>query len=213
MMTLLITLAAVSLAALLTYLHKKSLSYTLQSASLMLCFCLFVIAFHAWEVFLDDHIVARFNAQGMPAQFSRSGLWLIIDAWPIWAMPAFICATASALLAYLLAPKQIQRIKEIITEVTVPEHVPASSSTVSDKLEIQRLQHALNIAEEKCRLLQKQQAPGSHQVDRYVKELRDTRRELSECKRQYEQIQITLQNSEAELARAQQMIDDLTRNN
>lgn len=212
MVSTIVTLAVVSVTALLTYIYKKSLSYSLQSAGLMLFFCLFVIAFQHWEVFLEDHIVARFNDAGMPAQFSRSGLWLLVDAWPIWAMPTFIAATISALVAYLVAPTQIQRVKEVITEVSVPEHVPASSSTVSDKLEIQRLQHALHIAEEKCRLLQKQQAPGGHQVDRYVKELRDTRRELSECKHQYEQTLLTLKSCEAELLRAQQMIDDLTSN-
>jgi hypothetical protein len=54
-----------------------------------------LMLFLNWQVYLNDHFVGTFDANGAPGAFSRSGWRLLIDGWPLWLFPTlFVIALA-----------------------------------------------------------------------------------------------------------------------
>jgi hypothetical protein len=49
-----------------------------------------IVGFVLWEDYLRDHFVGAFDQYGLPSQFFRTGLPLMIDAWPIWVIPSVL---------------------------------------------------------------------------------------------------------------------------
>ncbi len=76
--------------------HRTQFAIKLGGISLLVAWA--TTGFHFWEVFLHNHFVGGFNTYGLPANFSRTGWHLLIDAWPLWLIPtvfAIIIATAA----------------------------------------------------------------------------------------------------------------------
>lgn len=49
-----------------------------------------ILGFVLWEDYLRDHFVGAFDQYGLPSKFFRTGLPLMIDAWPIWVIPSVL---------------------------------------------------------------------------------------------------------------------------
>ncbi len=56
--------------------------------ALAIVLIILTIGFVLWEDYLRDHFVGAFDQYGLPSRFFRTGLPLMIDAWPIWVLPS-----------------------------------------------------------------------------------------------------------------------------
>lgn len=62
----------------------------LKIIALAVVLIILTIGFVIWEDYLRDHFVGAFDQYGLPSQFFRTGLPLMIDAWPIWVIPSVL---------------------------------------------------------------------------------------------------------------------------
>lgn len=137
--------------ALVSYLITRSLRFTTLLTTLS---CLAIAAtagIHLWEGYLNHHIIARFDHTGTPTHLSRSGWWLLIDAWPLWVLPTglTLAASLSALIWYWPTPQA-----QSPTAFTPSEPAPTISPTnefILLQLDLEQLSQKLAIAGKKCK--------------------------------------------------------------
>lgn len=182
-----------------------------------------LIMIHYFDLYLNNHFVATFDETGLPTDFTRSGPYLLLDAWPIWLVPSLLIGLALSASFYWhhlqmrFFPKQRRsaikkELGEYIEDQKVSKSLPETRDMVADKLEIEKLKHKLAVAEEKFRVVKEQQGGplrSNKAADKYVEELRQARLELGKERKATEALKQQVQNQEEDLERANSLIDRL----
>lgn len=65
----------------------------------------FASGYYFWVQYLAHHFIGTFDIYGLPIVSSRQGFSLILDAWPLWFLPATISAFISILICWRLKSK------------------------------------------------------------------------------------------------------------
>lgn len=133
------------LFGLISYLLTKKAKFSLSITLLALAAAWLSAGFHLWETYLGRHFIGGYDQYGLPSTFSRSGWYLLIDASPLWLIPA-LTLTLISLLAYRYLKPATKR----VTATPKAQLIQGNTSReVSQQLQIEQLQQQTARLEEK----------------------------------------------------------------
>lgn len=136
--------------ALLTYVYsgkniKLTAMFTFLSAVVVSC----AAGYDTWNYYLKQHFLAGIDQLGVPFHASRSGWFLLIDAWPLWVIPSLILVVITGLALWYLQ-KSIYKSTLVLATATTDKPkrrvLGLSSETVAYQLELDTLKKALSTA-------------------------------------------------------------------
>ncbi|NKB46772.1 MAG: hypothetical protein GKR77_03200 [Legionellales bacterium] len=169
----------------------------------MVCVTLMIgitAGFYFWHMYLIQHFVGRFDVYGLPTELYRSGLYLLIDAWPIWVFPTALVIGGSFIWLW-----QFKR-----------EHLASATSNappphdLSLQLEVQKLKQQLLIAREKLHQA-RATSPKSSKMQQLKQDniQRDLNSQIDQLQHENQQLHEHTLSLESDLARAKSLIERL----
>jgi hypothetical protein len=160
--------------------------------------------FYFWRLYLLYHFVGRFDAFGLPTELYRSGLYILIDAWPIWFFPTSVAIIVT--IAWCLwRPGQPQAVAmQPDTQDTAPH------PDMSLQLEIEKLKQQLLIAKEKLQTARAGAVqPSKLQQVKQENIQRDLTHQIEQAHVETEALTEQITSLENDLLRAKSLIERL----
>ncbi len=203
-----VTLPAILLAGIAYYItHSKT--YTICIGVLAFLLAWLTAAFHFWQLYLYNHFLGSFDMYGLPGHLSRSGWYLLIDAWPLWSVPVFVAlsvAIIGMLVFYYLHTQSIVE-NNFVSNTLRTTVSGTSSATMVQQMEIKKLQQQLNVAKQKLREFQ--QTGQIHHPSANKDELSQARADVLAKKKEIQQLGQQIRLLEDDLARSKSLIERL----
>lgn len=203
-----VTLPAVLLAGIAHYI-TRSRTYTAFVGVLAFLLAWLTAAFHFWRLYLYNHFLGSFDMYGLPGHLSRSGWYLLIDAWPLWLVPAIVTLSIAVivmLVFYYLHTQSIVK-NDSATNMPITTVSGTSSTTMVQQMEIKKLQQQLNMAKQKLREFQ--QTGQIHHPSANKDELSQARADVLAKKKEIQQLGQQIRLLEDDLARSKSLIERL----
>lgn len=195
----------VILVSITTYMLTENTRYTFIVAILAFLVAWLTAGFHFWEVYIHNHFIGNYDRYGLPTNFSRSGWYLLIDAWPLWLLPSIttlLIATVTAVLVIHFKPT-------VLNVASTGQYTNGSDSkNVVSQLEIKKLQRQLDVSKKKMREM-KEQRDSTNKPTANNKELRQTQADLLAKKNEIQQLGQQIRTLEGDLTRAKALIERL----
>lgn len=170
--------------AVISFIVTRNKWTMLRVSGIALVVAWLTAGFHFWEVYLGTHYLGGFNEYGLPADFSRTGWALLIDAFTLWAVPSLICALIASLLTGFFLTREPNQTPNSESDeenmpLTSPSKTGMSSSDLVNQLEIQKLKRKLELAKSKIREARSGQVDSkeAQRTETYKAELKKAQKE------------------------------------
>lgn len=139
---------ALLLIALLTYIYSgKNIKQTLLFISVSTLAVGCAAVYDIWHYYLNWHFLAGIDPLGVPFRASRTGWWLLWDAWPLWSVPSFCLSAMVSFIAWWIIQQQTKKPPIIEThrlnDNSNRKTIGVSSEIVTAQLELDTLKRAL----------------------------------------------------------------------
>jgi len=217
--------------ALLTYIYsgkniKLTAMFTFLSAVVVGC----AAGYDTWDYYLNQHFLAGIDQLGVPFRDSRTGWFLLKDAWPLWVIPSFfLVCIVGAVLWY--TQKRIYKNSMLVATAAIDKPkrmvLGLSSEMVAHQLELDALKKALSAANQrlnqaiydksaeqvklkelKIKLKQYEQKESATQLAS-EDELKALRLEVSAKAQQIEQALLQITDQDEEINRLKALLEGL----
>jgi hypothetical protein len=198
-------LTPILIVALVTFIVTRAWRSTWRISGLLTLVIWLTAGFYFWRLYLLNHFAGRFDAFGLPTELYRSGLYLLIDAWPIWFFPTSVAIIiTSAWFLWRSGQRRPTTITQPDTSSTVPH------PDMSLQLEIEKLKQQLVIAKQKLHTAQTGAAqPSKLQQIKQENIHRDLTHKLERAHLENQQLSAQNTSLENDLLRAKSLIERL----
>jgi len=139
------------LFSLISYFFTKNAKHAFKVGLIALAVSWLTVGIHFWEIYLSNHFMGAFNQYGLPSKTFRTGWLLMVDAWVLWVIPAFVI-----LLVFILLQILLKRIFRSINQspektITSPQINTLENTDLMHELEIQELNQQIETLKQKYR--------------------------------------------------------------
>lgn len=220
--------------ALLTYIYsgknlKLTVLFTLLASLAVGC----AAGYDSWIFYLNRHFLAGIDPFGVPFRASRSGWFLLIDAWLLWLVPAVLLGLLTGIGEWFVLHflhKRSEPLEEIADIQPKRIGMGLSSEMVAQQLELDTLKKALVTANSRLKQtiyekgieearskelalkLKEHEQQGKSSLSASVDELKAAQIELDAKNKQLEALSQRTDEQQEEIARLKSLLEKLLDN-